>query len=71
MSKYDENLVETALIFLKDGNYPALHDLELSEEEKAHVENQMSIEQELSYEAYVKSLQDLKADVDDEISKHD
>lgn len=72
--RYDENRVEVALILLKNQDWANLHSTmkDMSDEEQAHVQNQMELEEELEYDAWVKENQEPEpADFLDEISKYE
>jgi hypothetical protein len=50
----DETKIETALIFLNNGDFPNAHALirGMDTEESAHLFNQVSLETEMNYEAW-------------------
>lgn len=69
--RFDDNKIETALIVLERSDWFTFHALmnEMSDVERAHVENQMDIEDDLNYREWVKNhAEPLPADIDDEIA---
>jgi len=69
--RFDDNKIETALIVLERSDWFTFHALmnEMSDVERAHVENQMDIEDDLNYQEWIKNHSEpLPADIDDEIA---